>query len=135
MGDVVDDIGVEDLKKFGMIPELLGRFPILAPLKELTKQDLVSILTEPKQALVKQYKQLYLMDNVDLEFEPLALEAIAEIALERKTGARGLRGVMEDFLSDLSYETPKDDTIHKIVITEDYIKSKSEEPLIIRKVG
>jgi ATP-dependent Clp protease ATP-binding subunit ClpX len=106
----------DDLRKFGMIPEFIGRFPVLANVNELKKEDLVRILTEPKNALVKQYVKLLEMDGVSLEFDDDALEAIADKAIERKTGARGLRSIMEEIMSDVMYNAPSQSNIKKCII-------------------
>lgn len=114
---------VDDLRKFGMIPEFLGRLPILVSLEALTKDYLVRILTEPKNAILSQYKKLLAMDEVQLEFSDEALEAIAEKAMEKKTGARALRSILEEFMLDIMYEIPKDDSIGRVTITREYIES------------
>ena len=106
-----------------MIPEFLGRLPIVFTLDGLTKEMLVEVLSEPKNAILKQYKKLLEMDEVDLEFTDDALEAIAEKALEKKTGARALRAIIEEFMLDIMYEIPKDDNIGKVTITKDYIEN------------
>ncbi len=120
-----------DLVKYGLIPELIGRIPVLAVLDNLDKKALVQIMTEPKNAITKQYAKLFEMDGVVLEFKRDALEAVADITLERKTGARGLRSVLESVLSDLMYKTPGDPTVEKIIITEDSVKNNAE-PIILR---
>lgn len=125
------DIKVEDLKKFGMLPELLGRLPILCPLQELKEEQLVQILEEPKNALCKQYKELLKMDGIELEFERDALLAIAKKANERKTGARALRGIMEDVLLRHMYYLPDDNTIEKVIVTKDMVLNNAD-PIIIR---
>ena len=112
-----------------MIPELIGRIPVVTVLEELDKNALVKIMTEPKNSIVKQYKKLFEMDGVELEFQPEALEAIADITLERKTGARGLRSVFESMLNDLMFDIPSDCTIEKIVVTEDSVVNNTK-PLI-----
>ncbi len=114
---------VDDLRKFGMIPEFLGRLPILVSLEALTKKFLVRILTEPKNAILSQYKKLLAMDEVQLEFDEAALEAIAEKAMEKNTGARALRSILEEFMMDIMYEIPKDDNIGKVTITREYIEN------------
>lgn len=111
----------QDLVKFGLIPELVGRLPIITALKSMDKDTLVRIMTEPKNSIVKQYKALFKMDGVELEFEPKALESIAELTIERKTGARGLRSIIEGILQDIMFETPSDSTIKKITITADAV--------------
>ena len=115
---------VEDVRKFGMIPEFIGRLPILFSLDALTEDMLVSILTTPKNAIIKQYQKLLAMDEVKLEFEETALHNIARRAKEKKVGARALRAIIEEFMLDIMYEIPKDDNIGKVTITEDYIEKK-----------
>jgi ATP-dependent Clp protease ATP-binding subunit ClpX len=119
-------VTVEDVRKFGMIPEFLGRLPILFSLEALTEDMLVRILTEPKNAIVRQYKKLLAMDEVDLEFTEDALHAIAKQAKEKKVGARALRAIIEEFMLDIMYEIPKDDNIGKVTITEDYVEKKGK---------
>lgn len=119
----------EDLLKFGLIPEFIGRLPIMAALDKLTEEDLVRILTEPKNALVKQYQKLLELDNVELEFEEAALKAIAKRAIERNTGARGLRSIIENVMLDIMYEIPSRDEIAKVVITKDIIDGNGQ-PLL-----
>lgn len=120
------DVIPHDLVKFGLIPELVGRLPVITALDGLDKEALVRILTEPKNSLVSQYKKLFQLDKVDLEFTQGALEAIAEKTLERKTGARGLRALMEEVLTNLMFHVPSDYTIEKVVITADTVKSGKE---------
>ena len=120
---------LEDIRNFGMIPEFIGRLPIVFTLRGLTKEMLVKILKEPKNAILKQYQKLLALDEVQLVFEDGALEAIAEKALEKKTVARALRAIIEDFMLDIMYEIPKDDSIGKVTITRDYIEHKGG-PLI-----
>lgn len=115
---------VEDLREFGMIPEFIGRLPIIYTLEGLTKDMLVKVLKEPKNAILKQYKKLLQLDEVLLEFEDGALEAIAEKALEKKTGARALRAIIEEFMLDIMFEIPKDDNIGKVIITREYVEHK-----------
>ena len=123
VNDILKQVTIDDLKNFGMIPEFLGRLPIVFTLDGLTKEMLVEVLSEPKNAILKQYKKLLEMDEVDLEFTDDALEAIAEKALEKKTGARALRAIIEEFMLDIMYEIPKDDNIGKVTITKDYIEN------------
>ena len=118
-----------DILKFGIIPELVGRLPVIAPLNALQREDLVRILTEPKNALVKQYKKLMEYDDVDLEFTDDALSAIADKAIERNIGARGLRAVMEGLLTKIMYEIPSDKTVVKAVITKECVEGKAEPEL------
>ena len=118
------DVRPEDLVKFGLIPEFTGRLPIITTMKDLTEDDLVKVLTEPKNSLVRQYRKLLAMDGVDLSFEPDALRALARIALSRKTGARGLRAEMERFMMDIMYEAPGDKTKKKVVVTAAMVEEK-----------
>ena len=122
---ILHEVQPHDLLKFGIIPELVGRLPIIASLNALKREDLVRILTEPKNALVKQYKKLMEYDEVDLEFQPEALEAIADKAIERSIGARGLRAVMEGILTPMMYDIPSDPTVVKAVITRDCVEGKA----------
>ena len=115
----------EDLLKFGLIPEFIGRLPVMAMLEKLTEADLERILTEPKNALIKQYQRLFAMDEVELEFEPEAVTEIAQLAIERKTGARGLRAIIEKIMLDIMYETPSQTNIKKIVVTADTVKGEA----------
>ncbi len=121
-----------DLVKFGLIPELVGRLPIITSLDHLDENALVRVLCEPKNAVVKQYKELLKLDDVELEFTSEALSAIAKKAIERKTGARGLRSIMEQSLTQLMFDIPSDESIKKVVITHDFINGKAQ-PLIERK--
>lgn len=120
--DILSKVTTEDLREYGMIPEFLGRLPVVYSLQALTKEMLVQILKEPKNAILEQYKKLLALDEVKLEFEEGALEVIAEKALERKTGARALRAIIEKFMLDIMYEIPKDDTIGSVTITREYIE-------------
>lgn len=131
MGELLKSLQPEDLLKFGLIPEFIGRLPVMVTLEELDNDSLVRILTEPKNALVKQYKELFKMDEVDLEFEDDALELIAKKAIERKTGARGLRGIIEETILDIMYEIPSRDDIEKCVITKETIENKGEPTLVL----
>lgn len=119
----------EDLQKFGLIPEFIGRLPITAALEPLSKEDLVNILTKPRNALVKQYQKLFAMDDVELEFEPKALDAIASKAIERRTGARGLRSVIESVMMDLMFEIPSRNDITKVVVTESIVTGTGQPDL------
>ena len=118
------DVRPEDLVKFGLIPEFTGRLPVITSLRELSEDDLVRVLTEPKNSLVKQYQKLLAMDGVELSFEPKALKELAKIALGRKTGARGLRAEMERLMTDVMYEAPGNDKMKKVVVTPKMIKEK-----------
>lgn len=131
--EVLRNINQHDLVKYGLIPELIGRIPVLTVLDELDKEALVKIMTEPKNSIVKQYTKLFEMDNVELEFEPGALEAMADITLERKTGARGLRSVFESVLGDLMFSVPSDCSIEKIVVTEDSVRNSTQPLLLTNK--
>ena len=119
----------QDLIKFGIIPELVGRMPVLTSLENLNKEALVRIIREPKNSLLKQYCALFAIDGVDLQFEEEALEAIAESALEKKTGARGLRAIMETVLLPIMYETPSDKSIVRVIVTKDCVVN-GEKPVI-----
>lgn len=122
--NLLQKVTVEDLREFGMIPEFIGRLPILFALEGLSKDMLVKVLKEPKNAILKQYKKLLSLDEVKLEFEDGAIEAIAMKALEKKTGARALRAIIEEFMLDIMYEIPKDENIGCVTITRDYIENK-----------
>ena len=122
---ILHEVQPHDLLKFGIIPELVGRLPVIASLNALKREDLVRILTEPRNALVKQYKKLMEYDEVELEFQPEALEAIADKAIERNIGARGLRAVMEGILTPMMYDIPSDPTVVKAVITKDCVEGRS----------
>ena len=130
-GELLQEVQPHDLLKFGIIPELVGRLPVITALNGLSREDLVRILTEPKNALVKQYKKLLEYDDVELTFEPGALEAVADRAIERNIGARGLRAVMEGLLTRIMYDIPSDPTIEKVTITEDCVKNGAE-PIVVR---
>ena len=127
----------EDLLKFGLIPEFIGRLPVMAALDKLTENDLVRILTEPKNALVKQYKKLLELDETTLEFEEKALHAIAAKAIERNTGARGLRSIIEDIMMDVMFEIPSQEEVQKVVITEAAAKEEGQPEIFYKekKVG
>ena len=120
--NILQKVTVEDVKTFGMIPEFIGRLPILLSLEALTKEMLVKILREPKNAILKQYKKLLELDEVELLFNEDSLEAIAEKAMEKDTGARALRAIIEEFMLDIMYEIPKDDNIGRVTITREYIE-------------
>ncbi len=124
------EVEPEDLIKFGLIPELVGRLPVVATLGELDEAALMQILTEPKNALVKQYKKLFEMEGVELEFRPDALKAVARKALRRKTGARGLRSILEQALLDTMYELPTMKGVSKVIIDENVIDGDGK-PLLI----
>jgi ATP-dependent Clp protease ATP-binding subunit ClpX len=130
--DLLSKVTVEDLRTFGMIPEFIGRLPIIFSLQALTKEMLVRILKEPRNAIIKQYQKLLALDEVELRMDDGALEAIAERALEKKTGARALRAIIEEFMLDIMYEIPKDENIGEVTITGDYINGKGGPVIKIR---
>ena len=125
VGEILAQVQQHDLLKFGIIPELIGRLPVVASLESLKRDDLVRILTEPKNSMAKQYKALMSYDGVELEYEQEALEAIADKAIEMKIGARGLRSVMEGVMTDIMYKVPSDTTANKVIITADSVKNGS----------
>ncbi len=129
---ILEQLRPEDLLKFGLIPEFIGRLPVVVTLNHLDEDSMIKILTEPKNALVKQYKELFCIDGVDLEFEEDALKEIAKKAIERKTGARGLRGILEEIMLDIMYELPSRDDIEKCIITKDSVINKVEPKLILK---
>lgn len=122
----------EDLLEFGLIPEFIGRLPILTALEKLTEEDLVRILTEPKNALVKQYTKLISLDGVQLEFQPASLKEMAKLAIERDTGARGLRSIIEDVMRDIMFEIPGRDDIEKVIITPETVTEKAEPEMVLK---
>lgn len=130
--ELLEQIQPDDLLKFGFIPELIGRLPIIAPLHSLNKEALKKILTEPKNAILKQFKKLFSLENVELEFEEEALDAIVEKAIERKTGARALRSIVEDFMLDIMYHLPSKKNLEKCIITRDTVINHAE-PVYIYK--
>lgn len=127
--DLMTQVIPEDLQKYGLIPEFIGRLPIIASLDELNEEDLERILTEPKNALIKQYKQLLAMDNVQLEFTDDSLRAIAQKAIDRKTGARGLRSIIEESMLEVMYDIPSREDVSKVIITEDVVKDHASPEL------
>lgn len=129
-GELLAQVQSHDLLKFGIIPELIGRLPNISSLAPLSKEDMVRVLTEPKNALVKQYKELLNLDDVELSFENKALEAIAERAMELKIGARGLRTIIESVMTQIMFDVPSDPSIKKVVVTEDMIRGKSQAKII-----
>lgn len=133
--NLLQRVTLDDLREYGMVPEFLGRLPILFTLEGLTKEMLVKVLMEPRNAILKQYKGLLAMDEVDLIFDPQALEAIADRALEKKTGARALRAILEEIMLDIMYEIPKDDNIGRVVITKDYIEGNGVPVIELRGVA
>ena len=130
--NLLEKVTIEDIRNFGMIPEFIGRLPIIFTLRGLDKDMLVKILKEPKNAILKQYQKLLALDEVKLEFEDEALEAIAEKALEKKTGARALRAIIEEIMLDIMYEIPKDDNIGKVTITREYVEHKGGPKITLR---
>ena len=132
LGEIFEKVEPEDLIKYGLIPEFVGRMPVVSSLKELNQEALIRILTEPKNALVKQYQKLFSMEDTKLEFLPEALAIIAKLAMRRKTGARGLRTIMEETLLDTMYEIPSHDTkLKKVVVNEQFVLNKSKPFLIL----
>ncbi|TCO69842.1 ATP-dependent Clp protease ATP-binding subunit ClpX [Marinisporobacter balticus] len=131
LGTLLDKIRPEDLLRYGLIPEFVGRLPVVVTLHQLDKEALLRILSEPKNALVKQYKKLFEMDGVELEIDEEALKAIAEKAIERKTGARGLRGIAEGIMLDVMYDIPSRTDIKKCVITKDTVENATEPTLVL----
>jgi ATP-dependent Clp protease ATP-binding subunit ClpX len=131
VGDLLKDVQPEDLVKFGLIPEFIGRLPVIATLEDLDEAALIQILTEPKNALVRQYQRLFQMEDVELTFHEDALKAIAKHAIERKTGARGLRSIMEGILLDTMYDLPGLDGVEEVVISAEVVEGKDVRPLYI----
>ena len=123
VGELFREVQPHDLLKFGIIPELVGRLPVITSLQSLQKEDLIRILTEPKNALCKQYAKLLEYDHVELNFEQEALEAVAEKAMERQIGARGLRAILEDVMTGIMYEIPSDPTITRVLVTADSVRN------------
>ena len=130
--NLLSRVTVEDLRNYGMIPEFLGRLPVICTLEGLTEDMLVKILQEPRNAILKQYKKLLELDEVKLDFDEGALHAIARLALEKDTGARALRAILEEFMLDIMYEIPKDDSIGQVVITEEYIEHRGGPVITLR---
>ena len=133
--DILSKVTIEDLKKFGMIPEFLGRLPVIYTLKALDKPMMIKILKEPKNAILKQYQKLLELDEVKLEFDDGALEAIAEKAMKKDIGARALRAIIEEFMLDIMYEIPKDDNIGRVTITREYIEGTGGPVIDIRSLS
>ena len=132
VGEILSQVQQHDLLKFGIIPELIGRLPVVATLESLKREDLVRILTEPKNAMTRQYQALLRYDGVELAFEQAALEAVADKAIQRKIGARGLRSVMESVMTELMYTIPSDPTVQKVIITPESVNG-TEKPTVIHK--
>lgn len=133
--NIIKEVSNEDLREFGMIPEFLGRLPVLFTLDALDKDMYIKILKEPKNAILKQYKKLLELDEVLLEFDDSAYEAIADLAMEKNTGARALRAIIEKFMLDIMYEIPRDDNIGKVTITGDYIRGKGSPVIELRGIN
>lgn len=132
--EVFQELLPQDLLKFGLIPEFIGRLPIIATLRDLDKQALIKIATEPKNALIKQYQKLLEMDNVELEFNEQALDSIVDKAIERKTGARGLRSIIEEIMRDIMFEIPSTPNISKCIITKETVIDKKAPELVIDEI-
>lgn len=129
---ILEKVTVDDIRSFGMIPEFIGRLPVIFTLQGLTEDMLVQILKEPKNAILKQYQKLLALDEVKLEFEDGALRAISEKAMEKKTGARALRAILEEYMLDIMYEIPKDDSIGQVIITREYIEGTGGPRILLR---
>ena len=132
--NLLSQVTLEDLRTFGMVPEFLGRLPIVFTLESLNEDMLVEILKEPKNAILKQYKKLLALDEVDLQFDDSAYEAIAEKAMKKNTGARALRAIIEEFMLDIMYQIPRDDSIGRVIITGDYVNGKGSPIIELRGV-
>ena len=130
--NILEKVTAEDLRNFGMIPEFIGRLPIIFTLQGLNEEMLVKILKEPKNAILKQYQKLLALDEIKLEFDEAALEAIAKRAMEKNTGARALRAIIEEFMLDIMYEIPKDDNIGQVTITKEYIEGTGGPVITLR---
>ncbi len=131
--EALSNVLPEDIMKFGIIPEFAGRLPVMVTLHSLDKAALVRILTEPRNALVKQYQRFLNMDGVELEFEPGALEAIAEEALKRSTGARGLRAIIEDIMRNVMYDVPSRDDVKKCIVTEATVREHCDPQMLVEE--
>ena len=129
---ILEKVATEDLRSFGMIPEFLGRLPIVFTLRGLSEEMLIKILKEPKNAILKQYQKLLALDEVKLEFDDGALSAIAKKAMKKDTGARALRAIIEEFMLDIMYEIPKDDSIGQVTITREYIEGTGGPLIMLR---
>ena len=127
--NILQKVVTEDLREFGMIPEFLGRLPVVFALQAMTEEMLAKVMVQPKNAILKQYQKLLALDEVDLRFDEEAISVIAKKAVEKKTGARALRAIIEEFMLDIMYEIPKDDLIGRVTITKDYVE-KNGAPLI-----
>ena len=132
---MIKDVQPDDLIKFGLIPEFVGRVPIVVGLNSLDEMALVKILTEPKNALTKQYKKLFGFDHVELDFESDAITEVAKKAIELKTGARGLRCILEDVMLDIMYRVPGADDVEKVIVTADAIRKKADPTVVYKKTA
>ena len=130
--NIIKEVTIDDLRDFGMIPEFIGRLPVLFTLDALDEDMYIKILKEPKNAILKQYQKLLALDEVDLVFDDTAYEAIAKLAMKKKTGARALRAIIEKFMLDIMYEIPRDDSIGRVTITGDYINGKGAPIIELR---
>ena len=130
VGETLRQVEPEDLLKFGLIPEFVGRIPVVTTLDELREEDLLKILVEPRNALMKQYSRLFEMENVELEITDKALRVVAQEAIKRKTGARGLRAILENIMLDIMYDVPTNTSVKKVVVTDEVVLKKAE-PLMI----
>lgn len=133
MGEILSQLIPEDLLKYGLIPELVGRLPVIAPLDSLEKNDLMRILIEPKNALIKQYKKFFELEGIKLKFTEDAIESISDIALKRETGARGLRAVIEDVMLNIMYEIPSKNNVRECIITKEVVLNKIDPTLLLHK--
>jgi ATP-dependent Clp protease ATP-binding subunit ClpX len=131
INEIMTHVQPEDLIKFGIIPELVGRLPIITTLKDLDKDSLIDIMLEPRNALVKQYQKLFEMENAELEFTEEALDSIAELTIKRKTGARGLRAIIEDIMLQIMFDLPSRDNVKKVLITRDAVEKKGEPEITL----
>ncbi|HAZ91517.1 MAG TPA: ATP-dependent Clp protease ATP-binding subunit ClpX, partial [Eubacterium sp.] len=134
LSTLLRQVSADDIRRFGMVPEFIGRLPIICTLDEMTEDMLVEVLKTPKNAILKQYQKLFKMDSVELVFEDDAVREIAKKALEKKTGARALRSIIEELMLDIMYEIPKDTNIGKVTITSDYINKKSLPQIEVRSI-
>jgi ATP-dependent Clp protease ATP-binding subunit ClpX len=129
------DVQTEDLVKFGLIPEFIGRLPVITAVENLDRAALISILTEPKNALVKQYRKMFMLDSVELDIRQDALEAIADLAIERGTGARGLRSILEESLESVMFEVPSRDDLERVVVTPEVVLEHAAPELVLREAS